>query len=656
MLFVLWAVLGGTAFAADWSLEVVSIEVDGAKVSQATLQITPPQQASALSRPVQQGQSFAVGTVIAVPARTTLMLKSSNANSVRLLPGSRIRVLAGSDVGEEFGQETGESFFDIKRALNFFNVRHGRFQAIVKGTRYSVKVVPEKEIAFDVAEGSVRIEREGKLKIDEGNKEGTITVSETLKAGERKTYRLDIDEYLARFKNFGEAETYYRKNLEADRQSGDPIRIGTGLNQVGIVLVTLSKYREAIPFFDESRQIAITLFPGGVHATIADSLNNLGVAHSDLGGTANLQRAIGYHEESLKILRQLYPGGVHAGIASSLNNLGTAYRALGGTDNLQRAIRYQEESLKVLRELYPDGVHADIATSLNNLGTANANLGDRDNLQRARGYFEESLTIQRQLYPDGVHADIAASFNNLGNTYRALGGTDNLQQAIGYYEESLKIQRQLYPGGVHGDIAQSINNLGAAYADLGGTDNLQRAVRFFEESLTIQRQLYPGSEHADIATSLHNLGAAYRALGGTDNLRQAIGYYDESVKLQRQLYPGGMHSDIGESLGNLSFTRLLVGQNSEALRNAREALQIAPDQLWIRINEAHALLLMGREAEALEIYTQYRDKPLNATQTVREAVLDDFAALRKAGVNHPGMATVEALYGKPAAPPRRSKP
>ena len=558
VLLVLWGFFGAPAFAADWSLKVISIEFNGSKVRQATLQI------NAQSREVKEGERFADDTVIAAPARTTLMLESSNSNRLRLLPGSRLRVLAGSQMGEEFGQEDGQSFFDVKRALNFFNVRHGRFQAIVKGTRYSVTVIPEKEITFAVELGSVRIEREGKLRIDEGGKERTITVSETLKAGESRSFRLDIDEYLAYFKHYGEAEAYYRKNLEADRLSGDPERIEIGLNQMGIALDTLSKYRESISYFDELRQSVIKRHPGGVHADIATSLHNLGVAYTDLSGTANLERAIGYYDESLKIYRQLYPGGVHANIANNLNNLGLAYARLGGTGNLERA--------------------------------------------------------------------------------------------IGYHEESLKIRRQLYPGGVHADIAGSLNNLGAAYWTLGGTDNLQRAIGYWEESLNITRQIYPGGVQADIAKSLNNLGVAYRGLGGTANLERAIGYYEESLKILRHIYPDGVHSDIAQSFGNLSYTRIFVGQYTEALRDAREALQIAPDKLWIRTNEAHALLLMDREAEALAIYTLCRDQPVQASQTFREGVLDDFAALRKAGVDHPGMAKVEALYGQPAATPDRAKP
>ena len=157
--------------------------------------------------------------------------------------------------------------------------------------------------------------------------------------------------------------------------------------------------------------------------------------------------------------------------------------------------------------------------------------------------------------------------------------------------------------------------------------------------------------HADIAQSLSNLGNVYVGLGGSENLKRAIDDFEDSLKIFRQVYPSGVHLDIARTLGNLSYARLLAGEATEALRDARAAVQIAPGEVRLRGVEAHALLLLGRLDEALAIYAQYREQPVSARKTFRSAVLDDFAALRKAGVNDPGMATVEALYGQPAGQP-----
>jgi predicted Zn-dependent protease len=97
------------------------------------------------------------------------------------------------------------------------------------------------------------------------------------------------------------------------------------------------------------------------------------------------------------------------------------------------------------------------------------------------------------------------------------------------------------------------------------------------------------------------------------------------------------------------YDELFTGEHEQALKDAREATALEPEMIWLRTNEAHALLLLDREAEAMAIYQSYQDAALPDGRRFSEAVVQDFAALRKAGVKHPGMARVEALYGAPAA-------
>ncbi|WP_422902557.1 tetratricopeptide repeat protein [Propionivibrio sp.] len=332
----LWAL---PAVAETWALTVTGLTLDGnAKATSAVLTVNEGGQNA--EKTVKVGDTFPVGVVLITPARLIMTLKSSNTNEITLFPGSRLRVSSVSGRGEELALDEGMASFVVRKALDFFNVRHNKFQAIVRGTAYSVEVIPRKEITFTVKEGKVRVEREAKFFIEEGQKEGTVTFADTLKAGEQKSYRLDIDDYLERFKHFGEAETYYRKNLDADRASGDPEQIKQGLNQMGIMLQTLTRYAEAIPYYEECLGIVRRSAPEGVDNDTASVLNNLGVATSDLSGTANVQRAIAYYEEALTIRRQLFPNGVHKGIASVLSNLGVATSALGGTVNVQRAIAF----------------------------------------------------------------------------------------------------------------------------------------------------------------------------------------------------------------------------------------------------------------------------------------------------------------------------
>jgi tetratricopeptide (TPR) repeat protein len=584
---------------------VASLELNGKPVNEAPatvlplglLRATTPSAAKMLV-----GQRIEPGLRLVVPEHVSVKLLSTNNNSHTFSPNTTVVLDGCSDQGEIITLESGKAFFDIRRALSYFNVRHDKFLSTVRGTRYAVEVEPKKLITFNVEEGTVNILREGQVRIEDLDKEATMTqLVDALKAGQSSSYRLDIDEYLAKFGNYGQALDYYKEQLAKDRASGDTDQLITGLTHMGIASNLLSRFEESIS----------------------------------------------YDEEALALSHKRYPSGVHADIAMSLNNLGVAYRDLGGTSNLQRAIDYYEQSLAINRQLIPSGVHMDIAASLNNLGNAYDNLGDSGNSKRAIAHYEQSLTIKRQLFPTGVHEGIASSLNNLGNAYRNLGGIDNIKRAIDYYEQSLAINRQLIPSGVHQDIAGSLNNLGNAYRNLGGIDNIKRAIDYYEQSLAIRRQLFPSGVHLDIAGSLNNLGNAYDKLGGTDNLKRAIDYYEQELVIVRAMKPLQASTSIAGKLGTLSYCKLLTKDFTGAQMLSQEAIELAPGKLWLHTNLAHAVLLQGQFEKAFAIYSKYKATTEPGRSTFRQAVLNDFKELREAGVSHPDFERIEAFYQTP---------
>jgi hypothetical protein len=79
-------------------------------------------------------------------------------------------------------------------------------------------------------------------------------------------------------------------------------------------------------------------------------------------------------------------------------------------------------------------------------------------------------------------------------------------------------------------------------------------------------------------------------------------------------------------------------------------MQLAPDKIWIATNQANGYLLSGQFEKAKVIYEKYAGQRLNPKQTFADAVLDDFAELRKAGIDHPDMAKIETLMKHAASP------
>lgn len=64
------------------------------------------------------------------------------------------------------------------------------------------------------------------------------------------------------------------------------------------------------------------------------------------------------------------------------------------------------------------------------------------------------------------------------------------------------------------------------------------------------------------------------------------------------------------------------------------------------------MMLLGRTVEAKAIYLAHKGEPLQG-KTWEQVIADDFAKLRKAGIESPLMAEIEAAFKPPppAAPP-----
>lgn len=95
------------------------------------------------------------------------------------------------------------------------------------------------------------------------------------------------------------------------------------------------------------------------------------------------------------------------------------------------------------------------------------------------------------------------------------------------------------------------------------------------------------------------------------------------VNLLRSAYEGGHQTDneirqqLAAALSNLSFAELLGGpaRAGDALRDATEAKDYAPERADIWINLAHADLFSRRYAEAEKIYREFKDAPISDSAT-----------------------------------------
>ena len=98
-------------------------------------------------------------------------------------------------------------------------------------------------------------------------------------------------------------------------------------------------------------------------------------------------------------------------------------------------------------------------------------------------------------------------------------------------------------------------------------------------------------------------------------------------------------------VGSLAYRFVVVQDFATALEAADEAIALAADKLWLYINRAHALMFLGRIDEARALYLQYRGtKNVSDEKSWETIILDDFAALRKAGLTNPLMNEIEGQF------------
>ena len=127
------------------------------------------------------------------------------------------------------------------------------------------------------------------------------------------------------------------------------------------------------------------------------------------------------------------------------------------------------------------------------------------------------------------------------------------------------------------------------------------------------------------------------ALGLEEGLARAI----EADEIWSAGKPGPLTAGV---LGNVSWDALFAHEFPRALAAAERAHLLDPDLLWLEINHAHALMLLNRSDEARALYLSHKNEPLhdNDNKTWGQAIAEDFAELRKAGLVNPLMEDVEA--------------
>lgn len=594
-LLLLWLPAGG-ALAADWQAQLRSIQMAGSEVGQAQVPVTAAGQASAQTRLVKTGERFASGTMLEAPARTQLVLATSNGNEIRMSPGSRLRLTEGSGSGEAYEQEAGSSRFLVRHALNMFNVAHRSFQAMARGTEYTVTVTPGATLSLQVEEGTVELRRDVPVQIEQGGIESKVTAVDRIQAGQERSYRLDQSEYIARFGTYSDAERYYRDNLQRDRAGGDERMLFTSLAQLGEILATLGRPDEAIPCF----------------------------------------------EEALALQRKIDPDDRDYMTAAALGELGSAYVLPSAAQDFAKGIALLKQSLAIIKALFPKGNSQQEKIATFNIGVAYARQGTPAAQHTAITYYERALAIDRAYFSDGVSDAIAFDLGALGGALGELRGEDNLRKSIKYFDASLAILDRLQDPGLAPYRVSILDLTAGSHWLLGGEANIRKALVFYQQALAIQMRLFPDGAHPITAGLYVGMGQARFKLDGLAGLDEATALQEKALALYRRF---GDRLNEARVTAILGWYQMFRGDYDATLRACDASLALDPDLIEVHAIRAEALMLKGEREQSMAIYRRYQTVELDFRRRFRSAIMIDFRAMRAAGIDHPQMREVERLYG-----------
>jgi tetratricopeptide (TPR) repeat protein len=149
---------------------------------------------------------------------------------------------------------------------------------------------------------------------------------------------------------------------------------------------------------------------------------------------------------------------------------------------------------------------------------------------------------------------------------------------------------------------------------------------------------------------LDEFGDTYLTLGDLD---QALKAYRDGLAITDRLTAADRSNiqwqrDLKVSINNIGAIayQFILGRNfAMALEAADQAISLAPDQIWLYTNRAHALMFLNRVDEARALYLKYRgQQKVDGDKSWEAAILGDFAEFQKAGLTHPLMQEIQKQF------------
>jgi tetratricopeptide (TPR) repeat protein len=410
-------------------------------------------------------------------------------------------------------------------------------------------------------------------------------------------------------------------------------------------------------------------------SNLGNVLQELGTRSAGEEGRKLLRDAVAAFRSALEVYTRV---DLPQDWAWTQNNLGTALRELGKRTGADEGRKLLEDSVAAYRSALEVRTRGDLpqdwAWTQNNLGAALAALGacsgpgeeGRKLLEDAVATYRSALEIRTKA---NLPLDWAWTQNNLSAALQELGVRSTGEESRALLQDALAASRSALEvftkANLPLDWAASQNNLGLALYGLGTRGAGDEGRKLLQDAVTAYRCALEVRTKADLpqdwAQTQNNLSDALAALGNELEGEEGLQRKRESLELLRDVMsyqPDDLSRyRLASALGALAFNLVLNSQFTEAQTRCEEAQKLANEVgdviqksdrdnlIFIQKNLAHALLFQGHYDEALAIYRQYWEKPLEG-KTFGEVALEDFAAFDKAGLTHPDLSRMKkALAG-----------
>jgi TPR repeat protein len=246
------------------------------------------------------------------------------------------------------------------------------------------------------------------------------------------------------------------------------------------------------------------------------------------------------------------------------------------------------------------------------------------------GFYEEGLGVQQDYveamrwYQKAAAQDYGPAQSNIGYLYEKGEGVEQDDaEALRWYRKA-----------ADQNIARAKYHIGMFYAEGRGVPrDLGQAHAWMEEARS-----YSNSD-AFNWLALHPLDAS----DGESYLAAEEQRLAAARTTDDNLQSDDSRQEVGVVLFKLSWALTLNKRPADALAQADEALKVFPSWTEVEVKRADALLLLGRFDEAKKIYLADKDRNWGYGKIIADVIHDDFAQMRKFGIDMPDMKRVEEL-------------